>query len=68
MYLVVETIEDGEPCCSAVPMCWVESSVLAYPPPRQWSKAGLNEMEPQDSWLKIPCKILTKNPIGMYKI
>lgn len=62
MYCVVETIEDNEKVCTAVPKTWIKNNKLLWPRTRKEYQTGRkNKIDPKDDWTKIPCKILIDN-------
>lgn len=62
MYVTVETIEEGQRKCIAVPQTWVNNNILKYPGGKKILNARKkSDSTPKQSWLQIPCKILTKN-------
>lgn len=66
MYCVVETIEEDERNCIAVPRSWVENSTLHYPSQsKDVNRARKRCTSPQAEWMKMSCTILRDN-IGKF--
>lgn len=62
MWCVVETIDNGTPTCTAVPVNWVESEFLSWPKlPDQIRTGRKNCMAVGDDWVKYQCRILYNN-------
>lgn len=62
MYCVVETFEDGEKNCTAVPKCWVRGDELLWPVKKSDTMRGRkNCLPPADNWTVMPCKLLFDN-------
>lgn len=58
----VETIENDNSYCTAVPEKWVVANVLHYPVSFNELHVGRKkEMDPNANWKQMPCKILTKS-------
>lgn len=62
MYCVVETEEDGEICCQAVPKLWIEDCLLCWPPEKVLRANGLRkQVPPEDTWVRMPFLMLRDN-------
>lgn len=62
MFVTIETIENGERKCMAVPQSWVNNGVLMYPrKTEELFIARRKLIPPKKSWMQMPCKILREN-------
>ena len=60
-YAIVETIEEGNSYCSAVPETWIKDGIL------RWPLRGVDVMKgrklgiaPKENWRSVPCRIISK--------
>lgn len=51
-YCIVETIEDGEILCTAVPHCWIneDEKILKWPGKSNYFKCLKNLTKPAEDW------------------
>lgn len=60
LFAVVETIENGEICSTAVPEIWIKGHYLYWPPGFANRR---NPVPPESDWVPHMCRIL-KGSIG----
>lgn len=67
MWIVVETIEQGDKKCMAVPESWIADGILSYPKMTSLNKYRKKESKPKDDWNKMECKMISEK-FGIYSI
>lgn len=60
MFLVVETMENNQRMCTAVPEAWIHDNILVYPDKSKFNKYRRTVMAPEDDWKTINCTIISK--------
>lgn len=70
-FYIVETNENSNRCCTAVPTNWVEETEsnqsILYWPNKQFcgNKLRKNRVPPEKNWISIKCTVIARN-IGEY--
>lgn len=68
MFMTVETLEEGQRYCIAVPKTWVNGNILKYPPGNKLLTTRKNpNSKPEASWLEMTCKPISAN-ISIYNM